>query len=175
MKRAHDVLVISFENAKMLHVYGEDVQGLEVYVGGEWCPILEWSVAGNELRVLLGRKKDGGAEKSMPPETLAGNGIDGQTIEVRFVLPGEPLQRKRIARVPVRIRNIKTFIYGGSPSGDMSVLKTVKAPKDFAGCFFYVVNLGRMVYNEDVGGLREHVVRNDSWYHWSQKVLMPLG
>ena len=84
MKRAHDVLVISFENAKMLHVYGEDVQGLEVYVGGEWCPILEWSVAGNELRVLLGRKKDGGAEKSMPPETLAGNGIDGQTIEVRF-------------------------------------------------------------------------------------------
>jgi hypothetical protein len=57
----------------------------------------------------------------------------------------------------------------------MSVLKTVKAPKDFAGCFFYVVNLGRMVYNEDVGGLREHVVRNDSWYHWSQKVLMPLG
>jgi sialate O-acetylesterase len=83
-KKKENELVIVFENAKMLHVDGEDVQRLEVYVGGEPCRILEWSVAGNELRVSLERKEDGEAEKSLPPETLAGHGLDGQTVEVRF-------------------------------------------------------------------------------------------
>lgn len=84
LKRAYDAFVISFENARTLHVDGEEVQGMEVHVGGERHRIFDWSVSGNELRISLGQEDVGETGNELSKNVLSEDKPTDKKIEVRF-------------------------------------------------------------------------------------------
>ncbi len=83
-KKRVEAFVISFENARILHVDGEEVQGMEVHVGGERHRIFDWSVSGNELRISLGQKDVDETGNELPKNMLSENKLTDKKIEVRF-------------------------------------------------------------------------------------------